>query len=235
MAALLAIITFAFFVTLEIVLSRRRAAAEAKAGLEPAPARSPGFSMPKVVEPVWVAGFEVPEDVHYHQGHTWARAVGPDTVAVGMDDFATRLTGPAHRLEVPDAGSWVQQGGDAFRVDSNGRSAHLVSPVDGEVVEVNPELRKDPTLSTKDPYRRGWICTVRVPGLAANLRNLLSGRMARRWIEETRDQLELRLMALSGSVLQDGGEPARDFARHLDTEDWKVLIESFLLTKAEDK
>ena len=92
--------------------------------------------MPKVVEPVWVAGFEVPEDVHYHQGHTWARAVGPDTVAVGMDDFATRLTGPAHRLEVPDAGSWVQQGDDAFRVDSNGRSAHLVSPVDGEVVEV---------------------------------------------------------------------------------------------------
>jgi glycine cleavage system H lipoate-binding protein len=234
MAALLAVLTFAFFVTLEVVLSRRRAAAERAAGLAPARERTPPFSIPKDIEPVWVAGFEFPEDLHYHLGHTWARPVGPDTVAVGMDDFATRLAGPARRLEVPDAGSWVQQGAEAFRVDSNGRSAHLVSPVDGEVVEVNPDLREDPSLSTKDPYRRGWICTVRVSGLAANLRNLLSGRMARRWIEEARDQLELRLMALSGSVLQDGGEPARDYARHLDTSDWKVLVENFLLTKAED-
>lgn len=234
MAALLAIFTFAFFVTLEVVLARR-AARRQTAVPAPAPARPFGVPMPAAVEPVWVAGYEFPEDLHYHQGHTWARAVGPDTVAVGMDDFASQLAGPAQRLEVPDAGSWVQQGGDAFRVDANGRSAHLVSPVDGEVVEVNPELRSDPTLSTKDPYRRGWICTVRVPGLAANLRNLLSGRMARRWIEETRDQLELRLMALSGTVLQDGGEPARDFARHLDTADWKVLVENFLLTKVDQE
>jgi len=233
MAALLAIFTFGFFVTLEVVLSHRRAAAQRATATVPAPARTPSVPMPEAVEPVWVAGYQFPENLHYHLGHTWARAVGPDTVAVGMDDFASRLTGPAQRLEVPDAGSWVQQGSDTFRVDSDGRSAHLVSPVDGEVVEVNPELKNDPTLSTKDPYRRGWICTVRVPGIAANLRNLLSGRMARRWIEETRDQLELRLMALSGSVLQDGGEPARDFARHLDTKDWNVLVEGFLLTKVD--
>ena len=233
MAALLAIFTFGFFVTLEVVLSHRRAAAQRATAAVPAPARTPSVPMPEAVEPVWVAGYQFPEDLHYHLGHTWARAVGPDTVAVGMDDFASRLTGPAQRLEVPDAGSWVQQGSDTFRVDSDGRSAHLVSPVDGEVVEVNPELQSDPSLSTKDPYRRGWICTVRVPGIAANLRNLLSGRMARRWIEETRDQLELRLMALSGSVLQDGGEPARDFAQHLDTKDWNVLVEGFLLTKVD--
>ena len=35
---------------------------------------------------------------------------------------------------------------------------------------------------------------------------------------------------LSGSVLQDGGAPAADFAEHLDPEEWKRLTATFLLT-----
>jgi hypothetical protein len=66
--------------------------------------------------------------------------------------------------------------------------------------------------------------------LAANLRNLLSGRLARRWIEDARESLDLRLMALSGSVLQDGGEPVADYARHLPDQEWKRLVGEFLLT-----
>ena len=42
-------------------------------------------------------------------------------------------------------------------------------------------------------------------------------------------------MALSGSVLQDGGEPSPDFADHLDMQDWKGLIEQFLLTEGYER
>jgi hypothetical protein len=31
-------------------------------------------------------------------------------------------------------------------------------------------------------------------------------------------------------VLQDGGEPVADFARHLPVEDWQRLVREFLLT-----
>jgi hypothetical protein len=115
-------------------------------------------------------------------------------------------------------------------VGANGRDARFVSPVEGEVVAVNTELRANPALATSDPYGRGWVMKVRAPHLAANLRNLLSGRLARRWMEDAREALDLRLMALSGSVLQDGGEPVADFARHLPTEDWRRLVREFLLT-----
>jgi hypothetical protein len=37
-------------------------------------------------------------------------------------------------------------------------------------------------------------------------------------------------MALSGSVLQDGGEPASDLSRHLGKADWERLTREFLLT-----
>ncbi|MFV1959352.1 MAG: glycine cleavage system protein H [Planctomycetota bacterium] len=236
MGALLAIATFAVFILLDYIVSHRAATREAQAP-SPVPAQAdlPPVEAEPRLEPVWVAGYELPEQLHYHRGHTWARVIGPDTAAVGMDDFSRRLIGEAENLDLPQVGSFVRQGGKGAQVDVRGRAADLVSPVDGEVVAVNPEIETDPHLATDDPYGRGWLYKVRSSNLAASLRNLLSGSLARRWTEDAKEQLELRLMALSGSVLQDGGEPAPDFAAHVDIEDWKGLVELFLLTQGYER
>jgi glycine cleavage system H protein len=219
MTVLIVVAFFALFILADYLVSRGQEAAEA------------GVPAPEATsEPVWVAGYELPEALYYHRGHAWARPAGRSTVLVGLDDFARRLTGPAREIAPPALGDWLIQGGPGFDVKVDGRSARLVSPVEGEVVAVNEELRTHPELATRDPYGRGWVMKVRAPHLAANLRNLLSGRLARRWIEDAREALDLRLMALSGSVLQDGGEPVADFARHLPPEDWKRLVREFLLT-----
>jgi glycine cleavage system H protein len=236
MGALLAIGTFASFILLDYLLSRRAAERDAAAVVEGARAQAVALSdavpdLPPAAEPVWVGGYELPENLHYHRGHTWARVIGPDTAAVGIDDFARRLIGDAAEVGLPDVGAYLRQGGKGARLDTEGRGADVISPVDGEVVAVNPELAEDPALATRDPYGRGWLFKIRSTNLAAALRNLLSGTLARRWTEDARDQLEHRLMALSGSVLQDGGEPAPDFARHVDDEAWRGLVEQFLLTQ----
>lgn len=221
MTVLFVIATFLVFVLIDYA-SRRGTAAEAGA-TEPLPE-------PAVVEPVWVAGYQLPESLHYHRGHTWARPVDAENVVVGMDDFARRLLGPAKEVALPSIGTWMRQGASGFRVAVDGRAAELVSPIEGEVVAVNDALREHPTLATDDPYGRGWLVKVRAADLAANLRNLLSGRLARRFVEDAREGLDLRLMALSGSVLQDGGEPVADFAMHLPRADWRRLVGEFLLT-----
>jgi glycine cleavage system H lipoate-binding protein len=220
MTVLIVLAFFALAILADYLVTRSREAAEAAAA--PVPDTRP--------EPVWVAGYELPEGLHYHRGHLWVRPLEGTTVAVGVDDFARRLTGPAHEVRPPAKGDWLLQGGPGFGVRVDGRYAEFVSPVEGEVVAVNPELRANPDLATSEPYGRGWVMKVRVPHLAANLRNLLSGRLARRWTEDARESLDLRLMALSGSVLQDGGEPVADFARHLPREDWRRLVREFLLT-----
>ena len=228
MAVLLAVLTFLLFVTLDYVLSRRLAARSARvARVEAAGA---AVEQPVVTEPVWVAGYELPEQLHYHRGHTWAKVVAPDLVVVGLDDFARKLLGRAKGIKLPAVGSWVRQGERGFGIRVDGRTADLVAPVEGEVVEVNADVRGEPAACTEDPYGRGWVFKIRSMNLAANLRNLLNGSLARRWMEDARAQIELRLMALSGSVLQDGGEPVADFAEHLETEDWKRLVGEFLLT-----
>jgi glycine cleavage system H protein len=222
MTVLLVILTFAAFMALDYFLTRRHQARQGAA--------VPGALALSDVEPTWVAGYELPDSVHYHRGHTWARVVDAETVVVGIDDFARRLLGKADGLALPSAGAWLEQGEKAFRVSLDGRSTDVVSPIAGEVVAVNRALRDHPSTLTDDPYGRGWVLTVRPARLAASLRNLLSGRLARRWMEDAREGLDLRLMALSGSVLQDGGEPVADFARHLSNEDWRRLVGEFLLT-----
>lgn len=224
MTVLLVMLTFATFILLDYAVSRQRARQEA-ARLARALAAEPVSP-----EPVWVAGYQLPEALHYHRAHTWVRPLDADTVVVGMDDFARRLIGPAKGLTPPGIGDWVRQGEKAFAFKVDGREAGFLSPIEGEVLAVNSELRHEPTLATDDPYGRGWVMKVRASNLANNLRNLLSGSLARRWMEDAREGLELRLMALSGSVLQDGGEPVADFARHLPAEEWKRLVGEFLLT-----
>ena len=220
MTILLVLLTFAVFITADALLTRRKLATAAKRAPSPALVAS---------EPVWVAGYQLPEGLYYHRGHTWARPEG-DTVVVGLDDFARRLIGGVRSLRLPVVGDWLRQGDVAFTVREDGRAADLVAPVEGEVVEVNGELSRQPSLAADDPFGRGWILKVRSSSLAANLRNLLSGSLARRWMEDSREALDLRLMALSGSVLQDGGEPVGDFAKHVPAEDWRRLVHEFLLT-----
>jgi len=222
MTVLLVIMTFAAFILLDLLLSRREEMRDA-----PARAQVP---MPALAAPVWVAGYQLPEDLHYHRGHTWARVLDDDTVAVGMDDFARRLLGGAERVALPAVGTWLGQGETGFGVGLDGREARFVSPVAGEVVAVNESLRSEPRLATDDPYGRGWFAKLRGGDTVRELRNLLSGSLARRFMEDAREGLDLRLMALSGSVLQDGGEPVADFARHLPDGEWRRLVSDFLLT-----
>ncbi len=225
MTALLVLFTFVFFAGLDRFLSRRKVAAP-DAALSPVPALAPA----PTPEPVFVAGYKLPENLYYHFGHAWARPIGADMAEVGIDDFASKLAGRAKAVKLPTTGTWVRQGAKSVRIDVDGRSADIVSPVEGEVVEVNQDLRKEPAFCTWDPYGRGWLLKVRSSGLGTNLRNLMSGRLARQWTEDASQQLQLRLMALSGSVLQDGGAPAPDFAKHLDDAEWKRLTDLFFLS-----
>lgn len=223
MVVLLVLLSFIIFLTVDWAVQRVRARA-------PAAAQAPAPELVPALEPVFVAGYQLPEDRHYHRGHAWARIVSPDTVVVGIDDFARRLTGRADAVKLPAVGQWLEQGAAGFGVRSGARNARFVAPVSGEVVDVNRAVAETPSLATDDPYGRGWLFKVRSSALVANARNLLSGNLARRWTEDARGELELRLMALSGSVLQDGGEPTADYAEHMDPEEWKRLSATFLLS-----
>jgi glycine cleavage system H protein len=40
----------------------------------------------------------------------------------------------------------------------------IYSPVDGEVIQANPEIEDDPGLVNTDPYGAGWLLRIRLTG-----------------------------------------------------------------------
>lgn len=177
-----------------------------------------------------VAGIRLPAPLYYHQGHTWAHWVSPDQAYVGVDDFGRRLIGKDAKVELPAVGTNLRQGRDFVTIHRNGDEARVVAPITGEVVEVNPDLKRNPSLVHEDSYARGWLFKIRSPELFKELPNLLRGSLAVRWMEDTLARFQHRMMLASGTVIQDGGGPVDDVAALVDRDQWDSLVEEFLLT-----
>src|SRR5450759_1005802 len=85
--------------------------------------------------------FQVPNGVHLHVGHAWARPEG-GAVEVGLDDFAHKLVGPLETVRLPEIGAPVRQGQKAFTIVAGGQPLDVLSPVDGPVVAVNEAVAR---------------------------------------------------------------------------------------------
>ncbi len=175
--------------------------------------------------------FSLPEQVYYHAGHTWARPEAGDTVRVGMDDFAKKMVGTISAVRAPEVGAPLVQGKEALTLEIDSRKIDMLSPVDGEVLEVNQSVIDDPEKITADPYGDAWLMKVRVPETRSNLNNLFSGDLARRWMGQVTDDLRERAgMDALGTVYQDGGVPVQGMARGIDPQNWDDIVRTFFKT-----
>jgi glycine cleavage system H lipoate-binding protein len=174
--------------------------------------------------------FRIPEQLHFHPGHAWARVGAGSVVTVGIDDFASKLVGRPSGLRLPEVGTRVAQGERAWSLTCDGRTVDMLAPVDGTVVAVNQRLLASPELVTDDPYGDGWLVKVTPARVGANLKQLFTGRAAHRWMEEACAGLNALMSPELGRVLQDGGVPVDGMARNLDPEHWDDLARRFLLT-----
>jgi len=175
--------------------------------------------------------FRFDDSRFYHQGHSWALPEGHDVVKVGVDDFAQKLFGIPSSIDLPPVGTRLEQAEPGWRVRVDNESIDLLSPVDGEVVDVNESVCRSPELVNSDPYGEGWLMKVRVPRWKANAGNLLSGAVARTWMEEATAALRARMATSVGPVLQDGGVPVTGIAKSLSEDEWTEIAREFLLTR----
>ena len=193
-------------------------------------AAAEGATDPALPEPRKTPRFEVPDTFYLHRGHTWALPLGDSVVKIGMDDFAHRLIGEPTAFALPDLGQRLEQGENGWQVQVDGDTVDFLSPVTGEVVDVNKDALLAPSLASEDPYGQGWLMKVRVPHDRTTVGNLLPARLANIWMNESRAELSAMLGAEVGPVLQDGGIPVPCFARVLAGNAWPEVAAKFFLT-----
>jgi glycine cleavage system H protein len=223
MTVILVLMTFALFLTIDYIRSRKQVVKQ--------PVVQPVVREPEArVVPALVAGFQVPENVRYHAGHTWALSESRELVRVGMDDFASKLIGKIESIALPQRGRWVRQGQKIWTITRDGKSVDMVSPIEGTISDVNEAVAKNPDLARKDPYGEGWLVTVQAPDSKINFRNLLGGALARLWTEAAALQLRNRIPAMAGALAQDGGVAVDDLTAQLPDADWAELTKEFFLS-----
>jgi len=222
MTVIAVLATFVVFLTIDYVRSRKR-------GVAPVAVREQAAVPIPKLQPAFVGGFELPENLRYHPGHTWALAESPTLVRIGLDAFAARLIGKIEGITLPTRGQWIRQGQKIVTVLRDGSKAELVAPIEGEVSNVNDAVFADNALPGRDPYGDGWLLMVMAPDAKVSFRNLLNGTLARRWMEEAASRLRMRMPALAGAVAQDGGVVVENVASHLPDQAWSELTHEFFL------
>ncbi len=115
---------------------------------------------------------ETPAELKYSKEHEWAKVDG-DVVTVGITDFAQNQLGDVVYVELPKVGSQVKLMTPFGVVESVKTASDLFSPVNGEVIDVNPALTDQPELVNASPYADAWMIKVRMSN-PADLDQLLS-------------------------------------------------------------
>ncbi|HUM06208.1 MAG TPA: glycine cleavage system protein H [Terriglobales bacterium] len=221
MTVILVLLTFATFLLIDHFYSRK------KVVTQPALVAAKREAQPK---PGVVGGFQVPETLRYHPGHTWALNESPSLVRVGMDDFASKLIGKVERIVLPQRGQWIRQGQKIATIFRDGASVDMVSPIEGSIADINDAVTQDATLAKKDPYGEGWLVTVQSPDAKTNFRNLLGGALARWWTEESAGRLQRKMPMMLGALAQDGGVAMDNLTEQIPDKEWSSIAKEFFLS-----
>lgn len=222
MTVILVLVTFLVFIVLDYVLNRGKAVVTVPA--------TPNRAVPAHVSGEIVDGFLVPENLSYHPGHAWLTRERKGVIRMGADEFAGSLVGKVEKIELPKPGQWIRQGQKVLAFYRDGEKTEMVSPTEGEVLEVNAEVLNNPALLRKDPYGNGWLMTIGVPDEENTGRNRIPKGLVGNWMRDAVERLYALQPALAGAVAPDGGRPTEDLLAGLPDVSWKKITSEFLLT-----
>jgi glycine cleavage system H protein len=222
MTVILVLMIFAVFISIDYLRNRGKAP---QIAMQEAPLAAP-IPLGALIE-----GFHVPERLRFHTGHGWAMRERSRLARVGVDEFGAALLGGVDRIEMPKPGHWLRQGQKAWTFYRNGEKTEMVSPVEGEVVEVNQDVLKNPSLLRNDPYGRGWLMAVHVPDEESVMRNLLPVHLVKEWIRNCAEKLFAKQPQLAGPVMADGGRPIENLGAGFPGTSWKEITQEFFLSE----
>ncbi|KAI8074959.1 putative glycine dehydrogenase [Gongronella butleri] len=107
------------------------------------------------------AAFRAYATKKYTPDHEWISLDG-EIGTMGITDFAQKALGDVVFVESPAVGDQVGKDDQMGAVESVKAASDILSPVSGEVVDVNDNLSEEPTLINSSPEADGWIAKIKL-------------------------------------------------------------------------
>ena len=98
--------------------------------------------------------------LRYTEKHDWIRVEG-EFAYIGITDFAQDQLGDILFIEMPEVGDEISAGKEYGVIESSKVASDLISPISGEVVEINERLDDEPEYINEDAYD-AWIVKVKL-------------------------------------------------------------------------
>ena len=99
----------------------------------------------------------VPKELMYTKSHEWVKTVDETTVVVGLTDYAQDALGDLVFVNLPEPGDDVTAGEAFGDVESVKAVSDVLSPVTGQVEEINEELLDSPESVNQSPYDAWFV------------------------------------------------------------------------------
>ena len=101
----------------------------------------------------------------FTEEHEWLR-VEDDVVMVGITEHASTQLGDVVFVELPEEGTTVSKDDEVVVIESVKAASDILSPLDGEIVEVNQALIDEPSMVNHDPLGAAWFFKIKADNLS---------------------------------------------------------------------
>ncbi len=105
--------------------------------------------------------------LYFSKNHLWVKSDGTNA-EIGLTDYAAEKLGNIVFVNIPDVGESLSAGERFGDVESVKTVSDLISPVDGEVIEVNETLLDEPEIISENPSEV-WLIKARVENIPDGL------------------------------------------------------------------
>ncbi len=177
----------------------------------------------------------IKQSLFYHPGHTWIKVESPDEVRIGIDHFLARMIGKVNVVLLSPSRRRCVQGEPLCSIIQEEGMLHIVSPITGLILSVNPKLKDHPQLICQDPLGEGYLVTLKPKNLQREQKYFFSGEGALSWCRKEWERFKTDVISelhqdqeRLGITMQDGGIKLNDMKKLIDPERYVQLVNAFL-------
>jgi len=136
-----------------------------------------------------VEDFNIMEGIYYTKDHLWVKLEKDDDAIVGITDYGQHQLGDVVYVELPEVGKEIESGDKVASVESVKAAVDVFSPLSGQVINVNNDLKDEPDLVNTDPYGDGWIFELKIKD-TSEIEDLMTAEDYKAYLSEIEIQEE---------------------------------------------